>query len=54
MYSDPDYKITKDPAVVKFKGEYSFYYTTVKDEEHLIGITKSKDFIRTKYSLSIF
>ncbi len=45
MYYDPDYKITRDPAVVKFKGEYFLYYTTMKDKEYLIGIAKSKDLI---------
>lgn len=45
MYFDPDYKITRDPAVVKFKDEYFLYYTTRKDGKYLIGIAKSKDLI---------
>lgn len=45
MYYDPDYKITRDPAVVKFKNEYFLYYTTIKDKTHIIGIAKSKDLL---------
>jgi predicted GH43/DUF377 family glycosyl hydrolase len=43
MYYDPDYKITRDPAVVKFKDEYFLYYTTLKDKIYIIGIAKSRD-----------
>lgn len=45
MYYDPDYKITRDPAVVEFEGEFYLYYTTRKADEYLIGIAKSKDLL---------
>lgn len=45
MYCDPDYKITRDPAVVKFMDEYYLYYTTTDAERHMIGIATSKDLI---------
>lgn len=43
MYYDPDYKITRDPAVVKFMGKYYLYYTTIDGEKHMIGIATSED-----------